>query len=458
MKKSILVVLGLLIIIALLPVLGNSFIKSSIDKRVKKLGSLGLVTSKDESQTSYLNSSRHFEFLLEDSQKFQNYIKQYSDKQMPAYIDALLSGVLVGVDVEYSNLPFAKALSIEIYPLALSSKVQKSIAQSDSEFSLYVEKFLQSKGILYHIDYNLLNDDFKGYLKGVDEKYTLKEGIALSIKLDKANFSGNGELIAPKTLETNIKELYFSVAQERANLQFTFKKFSANSNFESQNTYVTSADVEEVGITLNGTPNDVNLSIRQIKLNGSSNEQGEHTELNSKISLKEMQYSSQEISFLLNKLDLDVALSGLDKKKFEELRVMISKKNNLDSFLEEKELQNAILELISKGMLLEIADFSLKSIELQNQDDLKGFKIKSKITITEDTSLGQKIKLSPLLALSNIDMTSKIELSKEIYMILLNSQPLLQTLNRYIKEDRGNYLFDISFIDSKMSINEKRLF
>ena len=457
MKKSILIVALLLVSIAILPIIGNSFMKSRIDERIVKLDSFGLATSKDDTNSTYLNTSRHFEFILKDSKKFTEYIKQYSDKQMPAYVDALLSGMLVGADVEYSNLPFAKAFTIDIYPMALSASAQEDIALNDLALSLYVEKFLQKKGIFYHIEYNLLNDDFKGHIKEIDEKYVYKNNIQIEAKLEKAHFSGNGPLIAPNRLKSKIKELYLNIKQDSMALKMVFKKFSAKSNFETKNTYVTSAEIKEVDLTLSGTQNDINISMQKIKLNGSSNDQGITTELNSKVSVKEMQYSSQGVGFSLNKLALDVALNELNKEKFESLRVMMSQKENLESFLEEKELQNAMLELLSKGLLLEIADFSLKSIEMDNGDDLKGFKIKSKITIKEDASLAQKIQLSPLLAISNIDLLSNIRLSKEIYMLLLNSQPILQTLTRYVKEDGDEYIFDIKFIDSHMSINDKAL-
>ncbi|MEA2072587.1 MAG: hypothetical protein U9O86_03305 [Campylobacterota bacterium] len=458
MKKSILIVALLLVIIAILPIIGNSFMKSRIDERILKLDSFGLATTKDDTNSTYLNTSRHFEFILKDSQKFKEYIKQYSDKQMPTYVDALLSGMLVGADVEYSNLPFAKAFSIDIYPIALSSSAQEKIALNDLALSVYVEKFLQNKGIFYHIEYNLLNDDFKGHIKEIDEKYTYKNQIKIEAKLEKAHFSGNGPLVAPNKLKSKIKELYLNIKQDSMALKMAFKKFSAKSNFETKSTYVTSAEIKEVDLTLSGTQNDINISMQKIKLNGSSNDQGATTELNSKVSVKEMEYNSQGVGFSLNKLELDVALNELNKEKFESLRVMMSQKENLESFLEEKELQNAMLELLSKGLLLEIANFSLKSIEMDNGDDLKGFKIKSKITIKEDTSLAQKIQLSPLLAISNIDLLSNIRLSKEIYMLLLNSQPILQTLTRYVKEDGDYYIFDIKFINSQMSINDKALY
>lgn len=448
MKKSILIVLGLLVLIALLPVVGNSFMQSRIDERVVQLETFGLTTSKDTTYSSYLNTSRHFEFLLKDTHKFLEYIKQYPNKQIPAYIERLLSDSLVGVDVEYSNLPFAKVFTIEIYPLSLSKEAQNFIASSDLEFSRFVEDFLKSKGILYHIEYNLLNDDFKGYIKDIDEKFTLKDEIALEIKLHNAVFKGNGKVLAPTKFDSKIKELYLNIKHDSSALHVSCEKFNTKSNFESKNSYLTTAEIKKAVLELSGTQSDINLSMEKLKQSSSSNDLGEKIKLNSKVSVKEIEYKSNDDSFLLNKLSLDIALRALDKKSYKEL---------LNSFDEERELQNKGVELLSKGIILEIAEFSLKNIERENTQNLKGFNMNSKLTIKEDSALLQKVQLSPLLAISNINLMSRIELSKELYMELLNLQPFVAVLTPYAKELGDSYIFDMSFLDSQMLINGKSL-
>ncbi len=167
MQKSIVAVVFILVLIALLPIVGNRFMKTTISQRVAELQSVGLEVSKEKSEFGYLNTSRHFEFILKDTQKFITYLEQYSQKQIPPYVDALVKGVLLGVDLKYSNFPFAKSLTLELYPI-----------------------FLSTKGIFYHIQYNFLNNDFKGFVKGINEKYKLDNGLKLIALLQKANFNG----------------------------------------------------------------------------------------------------------------------------------------------------------------------------------------------------------------------------------------------------------------------------
>lgn len=457
MKKSIIVALLILTVLALLPIIGNSFMKQTIDERLIQLKSYGLETITNDGNSTYLNTSKHFEFLLKDSQKFVSYLKQYSDAQIPPYVNAMLDGVVLGADVEYSNLPFAKAVTIEIYPLILSPEMENSLAQNDFKFSRYVNKFLRLKGILYHIEYNLLNDDFDGYVKDIDEKYTLDDGLELDARLKKATFKGNGALIAPDRLSSKVKELEFSAIKDSMELNVLIHKFSSKSNFESQNTYITSADFKNIEIFLSGTGQDLNVSIEDVKLNGSSNDQGDKSELNSRSSIKKMSFNGNDMAFTLKDLALDIALNGLDKEKYEELRLLASKNSNLNSPVSQKKLQNSLLNLFEKGLVLDIADFSLKNIETETLGDLNGFDVKSEFTLKADPTLKQKIQMSPLLALTNMNVVTNIKISKEIYMQLLKNQSMLANLTKYAKVDGDDYIFDISFIDSKIVVNGKAL-
>ena len=457
MKKSAIIVLLILVVIATLPVIGNSFMSKTIDERLTQLESFGLETTSNEHNSTYLNTTRHFEFLLKDSQKFINYIKQYSDAQIPPYINAMLDGVLLGADIEYSNLPFAKAVTIEIYPLSLSHEMRAYIGERDLQFSTYIDKFLHTRGILYHINYNLLNDDFDGYVKDIKQNYKLSDGLELDVTLQKATFKGNGELIAPNQLSSRVKRLEIGAIKGAREVNIILNKFTSKSNFESQSTYITSAEFKNIELLINGTAQDLNVTIDDVNVNGSSNDQGDKAELNSKISIKKVYFTSSDRVFNLKDLSLDIAVNALDKKSYEELRILISKNSNLNSPVSQREIQNSMFNLLQKGLVFEIADFSLKNINTDRLGDLNGFDIKSKFTFKVDPTLKQKIEISPLLALAGMNVNTNIKISKEIYTELLKNQSMLASLTKYAKVVGNNYIFDISLIDSKIVLNGKAL-
>jgi hypothetical protein len=456
MKKSLIAVATLLVIIALLPILGNSVIQKTIDERVSTFTSYGIETTKNEIHSSYLHSSRHFEFLLKDSKKFVKYLSQYSEQQIPPYVDALFDGVLIGADVEYSNLPFAKAVKMELYPVALSVDVAERLKVEDIELYNYVENLFSSKAILYHINYNFLNDDFDGYLKDIDENYITKDDVNIKLLLQKASFSGNGKLLAPQRLSSKLKKLVVHVSKGTKEVQVSLKKFSTKSNFESQSTYLSSADVKSILVVVQGTQSDLRMQVDKARVNVSVDSLGETSALNSKTTVENFSIKSDRLSLDLKKLNMDVVLSELNKLDFERVQLLMSKLQLAKSSKDELELEQTVLKLISSGFVFNIADFSIKSLIMNNRD-FQGFKVTSTLTLKEDKALAQKIQQSPLFVLQDIKLDTNIKISKMIYGLLVQNQGMLANLHTYAKEIGDSYLFDIKFADSKVSINGKAL-
>lgn len=450
MKKSIFAVLILLGIILFLPTLGNTFIKQEIDTRVSELQSFGLEVSQDKTVSTYLHTSRHFEFLLKDSQKFLTYLQQYSAKQIPPYVNAMFEGVIIGADIEYSNLPFAKAFEVEIYPMTLSEKMSEELQKSDLDIYKKLTNFLSLKGLLYHIEYNLLNEDFKGYIKDIKEEFLLKDGTELRILLEDVDFKGNGVLIAPKELSSKMKNLHFSVHQNEKSLEVVLKNLKSGMNFESLNTYVTSVEIDTMQITLSGVSDDINISMDELRVNGSSNDQTTTVQLNSKTSLKSLQFTTKDSNFMMQKFNFDMALNELDKDEYLHLTQLLSQDKVMVSQQYSEAIQTSAIKLLSKGLVLNIADFSVGKFA-------KGFKINTLLTIKEDKDLLEKMKISPLMAITNINFQSDIRISKELYAKLQKTNPMLARLNGYEKEDGDDHLFILRFSDGKASINGRSL-
>jgi len=313
MKKITIFILVVVLVLAALPIVGNKLIENAIDDRLTTLSSYGLEISEAQTDSSYLTTQKHFKFLLKDSQKLIAYLNQYSDKQIPPYVDAMFEGVLIGADVEYSNFPLTKDIIINIYPLSLSQKMMQDMKADDLNFHDYLEKFLHSQGILYHINYNIMSEDFKGNMKDIKESYTLKDGTILSLNLLNATYSGNGELIAPNTLISNIEKINLVVENREEKLTFILDDFSSSSVFESQSTYITGGDLKKIQLSIDAVDANLFFNASDIKVNFSSNSQGEKTELNSRSSLSALSIQSDKIDFVIKDFIYDMAMIGLDK-------------------------------------------------------------------------------------------------------------------------------------------------
>lgn len=457
MKKIVIFIIVAVIVAAALPIIGNKLIENSLDERLTTLNSYGLEVSKEETDSSYLSTKKHFEFLLKDSKKFIAYLNQYSDQQIPPYVNAMFDGVVVGADVEYCNFPLSKDLTVDIYPLTLSQKMMEDIKKEDMDFHDYLEKFLHSKGVLYHINYNIVSEDFDGYIKDIKESYTLKDGTKVSLDLLKATYSGNGELIAPNSMTSNVEKINLAVDNAKTKLTFVLDDFSSSSSFESQSTYITGGDLKNLKLIVNAVDENVSMNANDIKLNFSSNTQGDKAEVNGRSSLKDLSIKSDKIDLVMKDFIYDMAINELDKDSLEELRVVMSQTKASSTTAVQEEIQNAVVKLMSHGLELDIAQFSLNNVTLNQTEDLKGFSVKTKLKIKEDKDLAQKIKISPLLVANNIDMTINVKLSQQLYAKLNNGVPMTGMTNNYAKNDGNNVLFDITFINGEFRINGQAL-
>ena len=453
MKKSILAVIILVALGATLPIIGNSFMQKTIEDKVTKLDSFGLKAQIQTTASSYLTTHKHFEFLLKDSAAFVEYLNRYSNQQLPPYVNAMLNGVVIGADIEYSNLPFAKAIEIEIYPLSLSEEMKEEMKKNNLAFSKYLETFLESKGILYHINYNIINNEFKGYVKDIETSYAFDKELKADFKLKGVTFSGEGDIIAPQKLKSKIKSLHIAVTKKRKKFDIKMTKLSSKSAFESKDSYETDMQLDSLDFLLSGTNSDANITMEDVVLSGSSKDTKEKVALKSKVSFQKFRIDSKALYVEMKKFIFKINVEELNKQKFESFRSLASKNNLNNSMKYKKDLQNSLLSLLSKGLTIDSNEFSIEDVDVDNIGNLKGFDIKTKIVLKEDPAFSQKIALSPMMALEDLEIHINMKINKKMYSYMMQNPGLLMQLNSYAKEDGDSVVFDIDFLDSKISVN-----
>ncbi|MDQ7060352.1 MAG: hypothetical protein Q9M43_04205 [Sulfurimonas sp.] len=456
-KKIIIFLLIIIAIVAMIPIIGNTLVKETLDKKLQNLESKGIKVTKSDEDVSYLETSRHYEFLLQDSEKFLHYLQKYSDKQLPPYTNALINGTLLGVDLKYSNIPFSKAVSLDIYPLALADELMQDIRVNDSEFSKYIEQFLFQKGLLYHIDYEIVSKVFSGYLKDVNENYTLKNHSQAVLTIKGTTFNGNGDLIAPSSLHVNSQKVHIEFFNLEEEMSIDLDTFSFSSSFENQTTYVSSSLLESLKINLKiKNKKTQNINISKIYMNISSNTQNEKAEINTKLSFENFDTQLKNLDINATDFNYDVAVSEMDKIEFEKLRILVSKAKSSNSVDINKEITDAVIDLLAKGLRLNVIDFSAKKIIINNEN-VNGFVISSELEVKEDKHLAGKMMFTPLLILGNIDFDFKSKISKKILEVLMANSPLSFSIDKYIKTTKDELELDVSYKQGSLKINGKTL-
>ena len=311
--------------------------------------------------------------------------------------------------------------------------------------------------MLYHINYNIVSEDFDGFIKDIKESYTLKDGTTLNLNLLNATYSGNGELIAPNQITSNIDIVNLEIQNAKTKINFTLSDLSSSSSFESSSRYISSADLKNFKLVVDATSDKLFLNATGIKVKLSSNTQGSKAELNAKSSLESLSIKSDKIDAVMKNFAYDIALNSLDKDSFEEFRVTLSNIKASSYADMQKEIEKSLVKLLSHGLNLNIAKLSLENITLNKTENLEGFDIKSKLKIKEDKDLATKIATSPLLVSKNVEMSINLKLSKALYVKLTNDVPMASVADSYAKEDADSVLFDFTFINDELKVNGKAL-
>lgn len=378
MKKTFIFIFIFILALGVIPIVGNQIIEETLDKKIAKLETKGLEVLKKEKTTGYLNTSRHYEFI-------ENEIKY-------------------GLDLQYSNIPFTEDVILDIYPLSAPKSFINDLKNKDKAFASYLEEFLQNKGVLYHMEYNLISGDFNGYVKDIDEKYTMSNKSRLKVKVIGTTFKGNGDLRSPSTLQTSSKKINLEVE-----------------------------DVQEQMV----------LDVSNMSLKASSNFTQDKAQLHSTLHFDDIYLKSNTGELNASTFNYDVNVSNIDKKAYK-------------AFLSSKKSENSTIKLLSKGVDIDVKDFSLKNVVL-NKEDLNGFIISSDMQLEADKNLAFKINLSPLLALSNLDIDFKSKVSKKIIDAIIKDSLIPNSFIQYQTSSGDDMVFDLSYKQGSLVINGKTI-
>ncbi|MDF1874154.1 hypothetical protein JHD48_00240 [Sulfurimonas sp. SAG-AH-194-I05] len=448
----------LVIVAAALPVVGSYLIKDKLDIQVNKLRANGIQVKESIEEESYFSSARHYEFLLKDMDDFAHYINARSNKKMSKEIVRFLEGTLLGVDLKYSNLPFIGDVSIDIYPLFLSKRVSEDLLKKDKDFYKYVNNFLKEKGILYHLDYNILNEEFKGYVKDINESYTMKNGSILEVQLLNATYKGKGSLRAPKVLETNFKTMKFVAKNSDEEILMQMKELTSYSTMESKNTYTSQAKVESMSFVVKDTfIKKTKLEVKNMDMNVSSMLDGNKAKFSSHMFMQEVLLDSKITQLKAEDLNYDISFYKLDKIAKKELEILLSESDTSKPFQTFLKVKDSFFNLMSKGVSIDLRDFSVAKIKLDGVN-LEGFSISSKLDIKKDKNFIKKMKFSPIFLLRSMNFNLKMSVSKKIFKKILILEPMLFVTKFYIKKRGNNIILNVVLNKGRFRINGKSIF
>ena len=447
MKKFIMALAIVLLVIGALPFVGNKLAQNMIEQRVTLLESYGVKAIVSTTDSSYLKTQKHFEFLIKDEEKFMLYLEQFSSKQLPPYTQALLKGVVVGVDADYSNLPLSDGVTVDIYPLSLSTNIMQEIKQKDAKFSAYLQKFLESKGVLYHINYNVVLGSFDGYIKDIQEQYIFDGKTEMKLTLLDATYKGKGPIIAPTSLISKLQKIELQLSQGSEVLLFELDDFSSDASFETQSNYSSSAELKNFRLKLENLGKDIVVEAANLTMSLASDTEGKYAQILAHNTIESFRLLSENLDLNTSALNYDVALNDLDKDTLQELMQLPKG----------EALEHILVKLLSKGLTLDVKEFSLGNIGFNSSQNLRGFTLGSKFILKPDANFAQKFYGNSMQLLSSLDATINFKLSKKIFALISEVTPMAFIAKAYAKESADSLLFDIRLLNGELKVNGKAL-
>ena len=382
--------------------------------------------------------SNHFVLSFDDSNKITHFLNTQGMKVSQADIKAL-KGLTLGVDINYLADSYS-AVSMDVYPLTLPNTVRQQT--TDKELIVQLEKIVEKKSILVHIDMNKLGSGFKGYLKDISET-VVTNGTTGHITLQGVTFKGALENKKLKSLSENLKNMTLGIKDD---VNLSLQNMQGEYLITGKTPYDYSAKYKIDKIGLNGNKNQKALSFT---FNNNNITTTSH--VNNGLASGSMQFHTQKIKLqeqaditTLDDFILETNVSNLDIQAFEKLQ-------NTQAPTQ-KETTAMMQQLISKGVAVHIKELSAKNIIHKNQK-LEGFKLLADIAIDKSLNI-TATKSNPLAALDTIDAKLRVELSKPLFGLIASQPQAMMALMLFQPTEENNQkVYSLELKDGKASVN-----
>jgi hypothetical protein len=415
-------------------------IKSQVNSELATLEKNGFAIQEREVK----ESEEHFIIAVDDPKKIVDFFAAQGAK-MTLEDASALKGMKIGVDAKYLNDAYS-ALSLDIYPLNLPTSITELDMDKDDKLVIeQLNKILEKKGILVHVDFNKLLSSFKGHVKDIDE--TLQGEKEVKINAKGITFKGEIEKGKISKLEQNLKRMTFESKNE-TNIKLSDLKSNyartGSTSYDSTSGY----SVKNIHMSGINESSKVLISIDNMSGNSITHIKNDLAQSSIKATADKVQFESNGEKSLLKGVTFDFNIKNLDMlalKKLEDANA-----NN------EVEINKLVQELISKGIAMEIPILEIKKIEVEGKS-MDGFSLTANIDVDKSLDLAA-LQNNPMVALNAVNTKTKVTLSSEL-AALLAQQPKAMLLMMLIpsQEINGKKVYEVELKNGSLSVNGRKM-
>ena len=437
MKKLGLGLLGLIVVtVVYYFTLGSSQVtqrlQQQLDTELSKLQLQGFSVSDREVK----DNKEHFIISLDEPKMAAAFFTQQG-MQFSTEETQELKGFKLGVEVAYLR----DAVALELYPAALPTHLKTSLAkENDKQILAQIEKMIERKTLLMHVDIDHDATTFKGYMKDINETVQGEQETKLSVQ--GVRFSG--EFKDEKVIK--LKQTFHSIhLYVSGGININLSGLQSSYAHTGTTAYDHTADYSIEKIKINRNTEASLLANKVTLLSTSSVKNGLASEtLKTKIKNIEIMYRGDKTS--LQTLVFDMKVDNLDVNVFEKLQ-----KANPDN----KEEFDALLQkLISNNLHLEISTLSADTVTLREKE-IPGFALHSKITIDKSLNI-YRLHLNPMHTLDQINANLNVSLSKELLDVIAEDpKAMIAFMIFKPKKVLDKRIYDLKLNNGSLRVNGK---
>ncbi len=452
-KKIIIIAVALVALVAALPLVGNMGVKKIIDERIVMLDENGIKVDSSDNGSSYFETKSHYEFTLEDPVAFQNYLATLSKAQVPAYMHAMLDDVVMAADVSYSNLLVNSDVSLDLYPVAFTKEAGDRMKAEDVTLYEQMMEMLENREFMYHMDYDVTASTFKGHIKDIDKEITFQDGKKAKIIFEAATFHGKGTLVEPESVTLKVKnaDLDFSLPED-AKMKLTISNLQSSSSFSAKNSFDLNYKAETLHFAFSDDLNQIQIDAKEMMTVSDSKVVNAKLSTKLNASVKHFKLEDQNGSLELKGFVFVMDADNIDEEAYEAFQ-----KASEQAAATSQHTMLASLGVVSKGFNLHIEKLSVAKIAIRETGLMDGFDHKLDIVIKADDRLIQKMQMSPLSLIQNIDIDAKLKFASAFYTYIKAQGANLALADTFVKREGDNAVFDLILKDGKITVNGQSL-
>jgi hypothetical protein len=442
LKKVTLGILGLLIIATIYYFTSGSEqltiqMKKQVDAEFASLQTQGFtIEGKEVSK-----KKEHFVISLNEPKKVATYLNAQGAQVSPEDIE-ILKGLKIGIDINYLSNTYSAA-SFDMYPLALPTALTSAVVDAEDKKALkQLEKMIEKKTLLVHVDVNKLGTGFKGYVKDINEPIDADSKITLIMTALK--FTGDIKNNKFSSIKQTLKNFSIHSDDDEINMQINHLTSNYAITGSTKYDYTTDYLIEEVLVTAKDM---FKLRVINMSMDSDAKVSNNLAAVNAQTKVDSVHFTQGQKTSTLESLIFDMKVKNLDMHALEKLET-IDPENK-------KELLTTFQKLISHGIHFAIPNFSVKNVVYENQK-LEGFKLSSSFDIDKSLDL-TALEQNPIAAIGAMDANLHLTLSNQLLEFIAKQPKAMLVMMLFQPKDiNGQKVYKIELKDGTLSVNGKQ--